>query len=238
MHESRYHAANCMLTLTLDDEHLTFGNKQATLVKRDLQLFWKRLRKGIKCDVRYFACGEYGSNGSRPHYHAILFGYDFPDKVVKFRNPDYDVYVSESLDRLWGNGLCSIGALSPGSAAYVARYILDKALGSSAKKYERLGIEPEFVVMSRRPGIGSEWYDKYEADIFPRDSLSVRGHASVPPKYYSRRYEASHPLDIQDVKEKRIKRAQENWEENEPKRLKVREHVKRQAIKNLNRNAI
>lgn len=47
---------NCFITLTYNNENLP---KNRSLVKRDLQLFWKNLRKrGYK--VRYMACGEYG----------------------------------------------------------------------------------------------------------------------------------------------------------------------------------
>lgn len=54
--ESLKWAQNCFITLTYDNKHLP---KNRTLVKRDLQLFWKRFRKrGYK--VRYMACGEYG----------------------------------------------------------------------------------------------------------------------------------------------------------------------------------
>lgn len=211
MHEARYHKENCMLTLTLADEHLCYGHQQATLVKRDLQLFWKRLRKEVKCDVRYFACGEYGSNGSRPHYHAVLFGYDFPDKVVKFRTADYDVYVSESLDRIWGLGHCSIGALSPASASYVARYILDKALGSS-RKYERLGIEPEFVVMSRRPGIGRRFFEEFNSDIYPQDKVVTVDGSYKPPRYYDELMKSQNPKVIEDLRLKRALAAEARFD--------------------------
>lgn len=44
-----------------------------TLRKKDLQNFYKRLRKYFPNNhFRYFCCGEYGKLG-RPHYHVILF---------------------------------------------------------------------------------------------------------------------------------------------------------------------
>lgn len=238
---------NTYVTLTYADDALTFGGaSHGILVPRDLTLFWKRLRKsGVK--FRYFACGEYGDDTSRPHYHAIIFGYDFPDKVYRNTENGFHYYSSATLDKLWGHGNCIIGDATFESASYVARYVMKKRLGKTAGEYASEGITPEFVVMSRRPGIGSEWYDKYEKDIFPRDNLSVRGHASVPPKYYTRRFQAAsedllnphvHPMDYRAMIEARVKRAEENWEENEPKRLKVREYIKLRAIKNLNRNKL
>lgn len=229
---------NSYLTLTYAEDALTFGAaSHGILVQRDLTLFWKRLRKsGVK--FRYFACGEYGDETHRPHYHAILFGHDFKDKTYVQTDNGYHYYSSPSLNKLWGHGNVIIGEATFESAAYVARYVMKKRLGQTREQYAKEGITPEFVVMSRRPGIGSEWYDKYEKDIFPRDHLSIRGRPSVPPAYYTRRFEASHPIDIELVKSARIERAKLNWEDNEPKRLKVREYVKRQAIKNLNRNKV
>ena len=43
----------------------------------------KRLRDRVGYGrFRFYACGEYGETTNRPHYHAILFNYDFPDKQL------------------------------------------------------------------------------------------------------------------------------------------------------------
>ena len=57
------------ITLTYNNENLPPGDE---LCKRDLQLFIKRLRK-VNPGIRYFAIGEYGEEGKRPHYHAVIF---------------------------------------------------------------------------------------------------------------------------------------------------------------------
>jgi len=110
--------------------------------------------------------------------------------------------------------------------------------------YKEQGITPPFVVMSRRPGIGAEYYSKYESDIFPRDNMSVRNKKTVPPKYYSNLYRKRsrsllvpniQPSDFDDMIERRVERADRHWQDNEPKRLKVRERIKASSIKNLNR---
>ena len=155
VHEASLHERNCFLTLTYDDEHIRWSpfTGEQTLYKRDLQLFMKRLRKYVEpIKVRFFACGEYGDSSNRPHYHVILFGYDFPDKrLYKLGNNGYPYYISDLLNKLWTHGYCMLAAVSFDSCAYVARYVTKKLTGEAGKsKYE--GIQPEFVNMSRRPG--------------------------------------------------------------------------------------
>lgn len=214
LHEAQMHRDNCFLTLTYDNEHLVYGHKQATLVKDDLQRFWKRLRKVVGNGVRYFACGEYGELGGRPHYHACLFGADFEDKALFSTEGGNDLYTSDTLDRVWGHGFTSVGALTPGSAAYTARYILGKKLGKEAVYYEEQGIEPEFVVMSRGGrsgrGIGSGWFDKYATDVYPVDRVILEGGAkSRPPRYYDNLRKEQFPEEIEKIKIARMQKMDE-----------------------------
>lgn len=155
----------CFLTLTYNEDNLPVNG---TLVKRDLQLFFKKVRK--KYVFRYFACGEYGSRGGRPHYHVIVFGVDFGASEV-LRN-----YV----ERMWALGFVRIGTVSVSSCRYVAKYCTKGAV--SDKFYE--GREPEFAVMSRRPGIGSDWFDKYSPDEF----IYVNGRKTGLCRYYKEKY--------------------------------------------------
>ena len=79
MHEASLHERNCFLTLTFDDLHLPASG---SVNVRDVQLFLKRFRKALtyrNMKIRFFACGEYGDKNLRPHYHLIIFGYDFAD---------------------------------------------------------------------------------------------------------------------------------------------------------------
>lgn len=68
--------------LTYDNSHLpTLSDGTPTLSKRDLQLFFKRLRHHYPDNsLKYFVAGEYGSRRGRPHYHALIFGIPFQDK--------------------------------------------------------------------------------------------------------------------------------------------------------------
>lgn len=233
VHENQMHDNSCFVTLTYADENLPWGADKPTLNPRDLQLFMKRLRKRFGNGIRFFACGEYGSNTHRPHYHAILFGIDFPDKKLHGKAKNSDLYVSDILDNLWGLGNCIIGNVTFESAAYVARYIMDKKPNQS---YIDQSIEPEFVRMSRKPGIGKPWFDKFSLDIFPQDSVIIRGGIKTkPPRYYSLKYEQLNPEKYLQIKNQRKQRLNEKFDENHPARLLVRETVKKAQITSLKR---
>jgi hypothetical protein len=170
-----------------------------SLSKRDLQLFFKRLRKQLCFPVRYYAAGEYGDKTFRPHYHVCLFGYDFPDRVLFKRTDVGDLYISQSLIDIWGKGHCLIGGLSFESAAYVARYCVKKIVGKDADAHYA-GRQPEFALMSRRPGVGAGWLAKYGSDVYPSDQLIVRGFPSKPPRYFDDRMSLTSPEVVATVK--------------------------------------
>ena len=101
-HEVSLRDDNSWLTLTYDDENLP---DNGSLRKKDLSGFLKRLRSRRSGDViRFFACGEYGGRFDRPHYHVLLFGYGFPDKVPGPERNGYRMWNSEELDETWSKG--------------------------------------------------------------------------------------------------------------------------------------
>lgn len=236
MHEAQLHEENCFLTLTYDDEHLP---EHGSLDKEAFPRFMKRLRKtGI--NARYFHCGEYGENTMRPHYHACLFGHAFPDKTkwaVRNGNP---VWRSTTLERLWPYGNSEIGSLTFESAAYVARYVTKKVTGRDADThYERLDpstgelvqLTPEFATMSRRPGIGSGWLDRFITDVYPSDEVVANGHPSKPPRYYDERLRSTDPDQFEGIRRNRHLRR--NRDDETPERLAVRETCTKARL-NLN----
>lgn len=212
MHEKLSHDKSSFLTLTYDNDHLP---RDMSLNKRDLQLFFKRAREAFG-KFRYYACGEYGSETRRPHYHAIMFGLDFPDARFYKASPTGDRwYRSDQLDKVWGAGFCTIGAVTFNSASYVASYVVDKITGPKAAEYysyvdadglvhSRL---PEFTVMSRRPGIGKAAYDLYGNHWYNRDSCVVNGKAVTPPRYYDVMFEAVDSAKLARIKAKRRRKA-------------------------------
>ncbi|AXH75865.1 MAG: replication initiator protein [Microviridae sp.] len=241
LHEKRLSRESCFITLTYDNRHLPLGG---TLVKRDLQLFMKRLRKLKGNGIRFFACGEYGDLNLRPHYHVLLFHCDFYDKVRISQNRRGDIYYcSDTLSSIWTVGHSVIGEVTFDSAAYVARYVVKKITGEKAAShycvqdgdgvvYERL---PEFTLMSRRPGLGAGWYDKYGKETYVHDSVIINAREVRPPRFYdSRLAQSDNPL-LDIIKRKRRKKAWLLRKDNTPDRRRVKEVLALKRLKMLER---
>lgn len=80
---------NYFVTLTYDDYHVP---PNGSLVKRDYQLFLKKLRHRFPdTEIRYLLSGEYGSQSLRPHYHLILFNFPLDDLSENFKEPQWDL---------------------------------------------------------------------------------------------------------------------------------------------------
>lgn len=199
MNEKRMHLNSAFLTLTYDNKHLPHtAEGLPTLVLRDLQLFMKRLRKHYENtsnqSVRFFACGEYGETTYRPHYHVLLLSHSFNDLRIQTTGSEYNLYSSATLSELWTAGNSVIGDVTFESAAYVARYCMKK-LKPANPHYHHFysGRTPEFIVMSRRPGIGADYLNKYANEMYAHDNIIVNGVPSSIPRYYDTRYAAYDP---------------------------------------------
>lgn len=229
------HDQNCFLTLTYDEEHLP---KDYSLDTMAIPKFIRALRKrGVKC--RYFACGEYGETKRRPHYHIILFGYDFPDKTLFKEKNGTKLYRSNLLEQIWDQGYSTIGAVTFESAAYVARYVVKKHKKDSRDESEInlynsvidketgeiFPIEPEFCRMSRRPGIGKTWLEKYGKDT-DKDFITINGKIMSLPKYYDMLLEQKNPEDMLKRKARRVRAAEAKADDNTLDRRLAKEKVK------------
>lgn len=168
-------ALRCCLESTLYQDNmfltLTFKHTNGILEKRPLQLFLKRLRKYISpLKIRYFACGEYGSKGKRPHYHIIIFGYKFPDLYLF--NKKEKLYRSPILEKLWPFGFSSVGVdINFETCKYVAKYM------------QKSNINGAFTCMSTKPGIGYDLINKSMAD---NDGLYFNGKKYFLPRYFEK----------------------------------------------------
>lgn len=214
--------------------------------------------------VRFFACGEYGELCSqcglsrpvckckdwlpklgRPHYHAILFNLDFADKELFQVRKGVRLYTSETLQKLWPFGFSSVGDVTFESAAYVARYVMKKITGPAAAEYyefidpstgEVHDRQPEWVVMSRRPGIAADWLKQFQGDVYPSDFLTLRGQKMRPPRFYDRVLEEKEPEAMRKIRLGRIGKAAIHKADNTPERLRVKEAVRLSRSSKLVRN--
>lgn len=221
VHESSLYDSNCFVTLTYKED-------RDSLEPRDMVLFLKRLRARYGEGIRFFQCGEYGELLGRPHHHAILFNHDFPDRV--FYNVGKDgvsrVDTSAALESLWGHGFCTVGNVSMSSAGYVARYTLKKVVSADNVWDRRV---PEFLTMSRRPGIGRGWIDKYYDEVLSNGCIVLDGVKQGIPRYYDSILAERYPVEMREIKRKRAEFAAES-PDNEGSRLIVREVVKKASL--------
>lgn len=171
------------LTLTYNNESLPLntsidmekfnGTKGhlAPLVKEDLQLFFKRLRKLFK--IKYYACGEYGDikNSHRPHYHAIVFGIS------------NDEHTKKTISALWGKGLVHLGTVTDKSCMYVTKYINKKQTNlKSQKQFNALGLTMPFQIVSQE--LGLNYAIKNYIQIIQNQYLTCKGKKQSIPRYY------------------------------------------------------
>lgn len=229
LHESKLYDRNVFVTLTYEKVPPGGSLRPADFVK-----FMKRLRKRFGDGIRFFQCGEYGDELGRPHHHALLFNHDFPDKRFYKMAGAERLYRSPILDSLWTHGLCSLGSVTFESAGYVARYALKKVNGDGAEAHYG-GRVPEYLTMSRRPGIGRAWADRFRRDFYPSDQCVVRGVPTRPPRYYDQALEAAAPSVLRRVKARRRREAELD-PDNTGKRLIVREACKESQVGFLSRS--
>ena len=215
-HELLYHDKSCFLTLTVDDAHIdeVFPRLRRTRLMSDMvtkvvetsqwhslshkpwQDFCKRLRINLQrsnksSKIRYYMCGEYGDHYHRPHYHAIMFGWCPDDLRPLIGKPG--LFVSPSLSREWSFGFHTIARVDPSCISYVAGYC-DKKMDNARMEWIDNFVAPEYVAMSRRPGLGGKfWQQFHDSDLYPEnaDGTFARTYACLGkdgkvkmPKYY------------------------------------------------------
>lgn len=165
------------VTLTYSDDNVPLTpSGRMGLWKRDLQLFFKRLRKAhgkhLHRRIKYYAAGEYGERSGRPHYHIILFN-----------------AIPELIECAWQEegvvlGNIHYGFVSEASVGYTLKYI------NKPKKRPRRGDDrpPEFALMSK--GLGKCYLDDkirswHKADIAERMYCNLKDGKKISmPRYY------------------------------------------------------
>jgi len=266
MHEaSLYPNENCFITLTYNPAHLppygSLEKRNFVLFMKRLRKHCKgvyavdKLGGGVHYPIRFFHCGEYGSKLGRPHHHALIFNFDFLDrKLWKTTNTNHKIYRSKLLESLWVDsngqsiGYSSIGELTFESAAYCARYITKKINGEKkelhylAKDYvdketgEVPPISPEYITMSRRPGLGKNWLDKNLGDAYPKDYLTWKGRKLKVPEYYDKIYDIDNRREMAKLKRERRANAIKHHANNSYERLTTREAIQASKMALLKRD--
>lgn len=160
------------LTLTYDTATVPLtASKFMNLDKRDVQLFFKKLRKTHSSKLKYYLCGEYGSKTNRPHYHVILF------------NARVDL-----IQPAWQHGSIHYGSVSGASIGYTLKYISKPKRIPLFPGDDRL---PEFSLMSK--GLGAQYLTPqmiawHQADLENRLCHKIEGNKTISmPRYYKQK---------------------------------------------------
>lgn len=212
--------------------HITVENDgtwEGTLYPKDMDTFLNSLRKHFRDKghegLKYFYCGEYGSETKRPHYHIILM--NCPLDPLKFYKPHIDKnfkahWKSTELENLWATpvetdegikrlpkGMIDVAELEWSCAAYVARYCTKKLNMENDKTvYLKEGKLPEFIRPSK--GIGMDYLNEHMDSIYKNDEIimrTVKGNLGSikPPKAYDRKLKEANPKLYEKVKRSREK---------------------------------
>lgn len=156
------------VTLTYNDDNLIFADDEPCLFKRDLQLHFKKLRKHLEPrSIKYYAVGEYGDRGNRPHYHYLIF---YRGSLDRFR-------LMNLIKDNWEKGFSQVLPIH-GAQGYVTKYVL--------KFDERDHIVKPFAMISHGLGIDylSQGVIKYHKDNLIPYALKPGGYRISLPRFY------------------------------------------------------
>lgn len=257
---------NCFITLTYDDENVphdwSLNKRDFQLFMKRLRKHFPQKIKFFMCGEYGNKCMHLPTytaqtvkdcdrcNVGRPHYHAILFNCHFDDLVKVGQSGDREYCSSPTLEKLWDKGFVEVGDATFEACAYVARYVTKKVTGVMADDhYMRIDdygvahwVEPEYNSMSRGArkgarGIGAEWFETYQADIYPSDEVPVPGSGVYKgvPRYYDALLEQSDPALLEEIKEKRLEFRRSHADEFTPERLMAKYKVKKAQVSQLKR---
>lgn len=184
--EARYASGATFLTLTYGIDRRINGARDkpgaTVLTYSHIQKWLKKIRGNKRIGgytVRYFLAGEQGSLKQRCHWHVALFwqpnvdangerrkdatGQEWPDMPPK---PKHKVRWQDGKsheicwdDPFWEHGHTQWADLHPGTARYIAKYVIkgeDKSKDDHAGKERKQSI----VRMSRFPLLGAKHFDE------------------------------------------------------------------------------
>lgn len=214
--EDKVSHSSHFITLTYATEHVPITARGfMDLSKRDLQLFFKRLRFINDKKIKYYAVGEYGGKGMRPHYHVILFNADL-----------------NTIQKAWQLGNVHYGQVTGASVGYTLKYMSKQARIPLHKNDDRT---PEFGLMSKRLGISYmtpamiKWHHacKHERMYV----TTVQGQKVAMPRYYKDKiYDEHDRLVIGASARAKMLEAQAKLIESDPNYYHNKEQAKQAAF--------
>lgn len=178
MLEAQVHVHPWFSTLTYKEEPI-YGLHKPHLTRAMHRLRELARRRGIS-SVRYFGVGEYGERFGRPHYHTAVFGLGPGD--ASLIDEAWSVDDPRSGPGIGRPGSTDHHPLDPGLAEYISGYVTKKLTRKGDPRLD--GREPEFAVMSRRPGIGGPALDPLlQALNTSHGALYIARHHDVPSAF-------------------------------------------------------
>lgn len=171
-HELLYCNSSCFITLTVANEFIDEVFPNNSLDHLAFQKFIRRLRDYLRrtkyknnpedCPkIKYIMCGEYGEKFLRPHYHAVIFGYDFDDIQPLYQRGKQvkGTFRSSELEKLWTYGFSSVKKANYDTCTYLAKYVA-KGKGKTKDEYQYLDTST-----------GEIKYRKKEYMVYPKGGL-------------------------------------------------------------------
>lgn len=216
------------ITLTYSDVNLPKNKENGIpeLVKKDVQLFMKRLRKTQEEKIKYYFIGEYGEKTFRPHYHAILFNLTNIENIVKCWT------IPKTNEPI---GHVHVGTVTPASIKYCTGYMIQQKHNWSIQK--------PFALMSKGLGLiyvqkNKQWHksDIYRNYIPKEDGKKTRMPRYLRDKIFTKSEKKRQAWRVKELENQEVFYKQE---EKENLRLEIerKEKFKKQVNKRLKNNS-
>lgn len=183
------HSNSYFVTLTYNEKFVpnaldSDNNAVSVVSRRDVQLFFKRLRQNIPNEFRYYCVSEYGPNTLRPHYHFLIFcSCSFEDFQLAVER-SWSVKIGDKREPM---GFIKIGEITPARLNYVTKYV---NLKTKLPKWIKDNYPP-FTLMSKNLGdnfLTDEMVDYYcNCSLDSKLKVMVNGRYYSMPRYYRER---------------------------------------------------
>lgn len=173
--ELEYWKEASFVTLTYDPEYLP---EDISLKPKHLQDFMKLFRYYLGKKISFFACGEYGDEGLRPHYHLIIFGWK-PELSELQRHGKY--FSSDFIRKIWKYGFNTVGICNHDTIQYTVGYVRKKLYGGMAQEKYGFRVRP-FMRCSK--GLGLSGAKDRLQKINDEYTIVLKGVNRGLPKYF------------------------------------------------------